>query len=151
MISTSRQVAGKRSVPWRRFLPCSPASPIANRPRAFAIISGCSRTPFGLLTCDHDYGYRDRQWNYPVGWAPLHWIAYHGLKDYGYKEDASRIAMKWIDLNLHIWKETGKFYEKYDVVVGTQEVLTDRYSQEGFGWTNAVFHALVVALRNDLT
>ena len=90
---------GKGSVPWPgRSLPCSPASPIANRPRAFAIISGCSRGSFWLLTCDHDYGYRDRQWNYPVGWraAPLDRLP-RGLKDYGYKEDASRIAMKWID------------------------------------------------------
>lgn len=32
-------------------------------------------TPFGLLTCDHDYGYRDRQWNYPVGSATLDCIS----------------------------------------------------------------------------
>lgn len=109
-------------------------------------------TPYGLLTCDHDYGYTDRQWNYPVGWAPLHWIVYNGLKNYGYGQDARRIASKWVDLNFRVWKETGKFYEKYDVVLGTQEVLTDRYSnQEGFGWTNAVFHALAVDLRNGLT
>lgn len=107
-------------------------------------------TPFGLLTCDHDYGYRDRQWNYPVGWAPLHWIVYHGLKNYDYVQDASRIASKWIDLNFRVWKDTGKFFEKYDVVVGTQDVLTDRYSnQDGFGWTNAVFHALVLDLRRN--
>ena len=107
-------------------------------------------TPYGLLTCDHDYGYTDRQWNHPIGWAPLHWIVYHGLKNYDYGEDARRIASKWIDLNLRIWKRTGKFYEKYDVVIGSHDVLTDRYSnQDGFGWTNAVFHALVDDMRND--
>lgn len=82
--------------------------------------------------------------------AALHWIVYHGLKNYDYVQDASRIASKWIDLNFRVWKDTGKFFEKYDVVVGTQDVLTDRYSnQDGFGWTNAVFHALVLDLRRN--
>lgn len=104
---------------------------------------------FGLATCDQDYGYTDRQWNYPVGWAPLHWIVYKGLKNYGYLEDAQRIALKWINLNFNVWKETNKFFEKYDVVEGTHKVIEDyRYpiNQEGFGWTNAVFYKLATDL-----
>jgi alpha,alpha-trehalase len=102
---------------------------------------------FGLVTCDQDYGYSDRQWNYPIGWAPLHWIVYKGLKNYGYDENAKRIALKWLNLNYSIWEKTGNLFEKYDVVRGSHEVLTDRYkNQEGFGWTNAVFHALAVEL-----
>lgn len=104
---------------------------------------------FGLATCDQDYGYKDRQWNWPVGWAPLHWIVYQGLKNYGYQEDAERIALKWLNLNYKVWRETGSFFEKYDVVKGSHQVLEDsRYSanQEGFGWTNGVFQALVVDL-----
>jgi alpha,alpha-trehalase len=100
-----------------------------------------------LVTCDQDYGYSDRQWNYPIGWAPLHWIVYKGLKNYGYDEDTKRIALKWLNLNYSIWEKTGNLFEKYDVVRGSHEVLTDRYkNQEGFGWTNAVFHALAVEL-----
>lgn len=103
---------------------------------------------FGLVTCDRNYGFIDRQWNYPVGWAPLHWIAYQGLKRYSYEEDAKRLALKWVNLNFSIWEKTNKFFEKYDVVKGTHEVIIDnRYkNQEGFGWTNAVFHALVISL-----
>lgn len=101
-------------------------------------------TPFGLVTCDRDYRRADRQWNYPIGWPPLHWIAYHGLKNYGYVDDAQRVALKWLSLTLSIWTETTKFFEKYDVVNGTEDVLFDRYkNQEGFGWTNAIFCALV--------
>ena len=70
-----------------------------------------------------------------------------GLKNYGYDEDARRIALKWLNLNYSIWEKTGNLFEKYDVVRGSHEVLTDRYkNQEGFGWTNAVFHALAVEL-----
>jgi alpha,alpha-trehalase len=109
-------------------------------------------TPFGLATCDRDYGYGDRQWNYPVGWAPLHWIVYRGLCDYGHVEPARRIALKWLNLNFAIWSQTGALFEKYDVVHGSQQVLTDRYAnQPGFGWTNAVFHLLVHALTTAST
>jgi len=101
----------------------------------------------GLATCDRAYGFIDRQWNFPLGWAPLHWIAYTGLNSYGYEKDAERVALKWLSLNLDVWRRTSCFFEKYDVVNGTQEVLTDRYrNQEGFGWTNSIFHMLTLDL-----
>lgn len=122
---------------------------LANTTQARRVASNISlfEKEFGLVTCDQDYGYSDRQWNYPIGWAPLHWIAYKALKNYGYGEVAERIALQWINLNYDIWGRTGKLFEKYDVVQGSHEVLTDRYkNQEGFGWTNAIFHTLVLDL-----
>lgn len=102
---------------------------------------------YGLVACDHDYGYKERQWNYPLGWAPLHWVVFKGLERYGFEEDALRIALKWLSLNLAIWHDTGKFFEKYDVVLGNHQTLSDRYvNQEGFGWTNGVFHKLVAEI-----
>jgi alpha,alpha-trehalase len=101
----------------------------------------------GLATCDRSYGFNDRQWNFPLGWAPLHWIAYTGLNAYGYEKDAQRVALKWLSLNLDVWRRTSCFFEKYDVVAGTHETLTDRYrNQEGFGWTNAIFQMLTMDL-----
>lgn len=98
----------------------------------------------GLAACDQAYGFSDRQWNHPIGWAPLHWIAYKALRRYGHDAAATRVALKWLTLNLRIWQKTTKFFEKYDVQRGTHQVLADRYpNQEGFGWTNAVFHCLV--------
>lgn len=103
--------------------------------------------PYGVVTCDHDYGYKERQWNYPLGWAPLHWVVFRGLKQYGFEGDAQRIALKWLSLNLAIWRDTGKFFEKYDVVLGSHNTLSDRYSnQDGFGWTNGVFHGLIAEI-----
>lgn len=102
---------------------------------------------YGLVTCDHDYGYKERQWNYPVGWAPLHWMVFKGLRQYGFEDDALRIALKWLSLNMGIWRDTGKFYEKYDVVLGSYRTLSDRYaSQDGFGWTNGVFHKMIAEI-----
>ena len=123
---------------------------IATPPQARAVRDNLSRfeQSHGLSACDQDYGYHDRQWNYPVGWPPLHWIAHVALMNYGMQDDARRIALKWLGLNLRVWKETGKLYEKYNVVDGSLSVLDDRYkNQEGFGWTNAIFHLLSAELR----
>jgi alpha,alpha-trehalase len=122
---------------------------IASEERAERISAGIRlfEHEYGLATCDQTYGYVDRQWNYPVGWAPLHLIVFSGLRHYGANAEAQRIALKWLGLNLEVWKRTGKLFEKYDVVLGSSEVLEDRYkNQEGFAWTNGVFCSLVTEL-----
>jgi len=95
---------------------------------------------FGLSTCDKDYGFSNRQWNYPLGWAPLHWMVFKGLKRYGFIDEAYRIAFKWLDLNFKVFEETNAMWEKYDVVSGKEAGIVNRYpNQVGFGWTNGVF------------
>jgi alpha,alpha-trehalase len=80
------------------------------------------------------------QWAYPNGWAPLHFIVIQALLRYGYKEDARRIAMKWLNTNLDWFKVHGNFLEKYNVVQPDKPPVKGVYpSQTGFGWTNAVF------------
>ncbi|MBN2000440.1 hypothetical protein JW935_23015 [candidate division KSB1 bacterium] len=102
---------------------------------------------YGLATCDRDYGCKDRQWNYPYGWAPLHWMVFHGLKRYGYLKEAHRIAKKWIILNMMVFEKTFLMWEKYNVVDGNKADIYDRYqTQHGFGWTNGVFLDLAMEL-----
>lgn len=80
------------------------------------------------------------QWAFPNGWAPLHFIVVEGLLKYGYREDAERIAMKWLHTNLDWFNEHGVFLEKYNVVNPDKPPQKGVYpSQTGFGWTNAVF------------
>jgi alpha,alpha-trehalase len=84
-----------------------------------------------------------RQWDYPNGWPNQQWIVAEGLKNYGYAEDAKRIAEKWLALNTKVFLETGKMWEKYDVVSG-EIGKSGRYeTQSGFGWTNGVFVAFL--------
>lgn len=84
-----------------------------------------------------------KQWDYPNGWANQQWITIKGLLNYGFKSEAERLAIKWLDLNKKVFLKTGKFWEKYNVVksgIGKE----GRYPiQTGFGWTNAVFVRLV--------
>lgn len=83
------------------------------------------------------------QWAYPNGWAPLHFLVIKGLERYGYREDAARIAHKWLKTNLTWFNEHLVFLEKYNVVDPDKPPMKGVYpSLTGFGWTNAVFERL---------
>lgn len=117
-------------------------SGVASEEQAHRMIAQLHRFEhaFGLATTQPDGLSKEfKQWDYPNGWANLHWIVIVGLEQYQFVDDARRIALKWLELNDQIFEQTGKFWEKYDVV--TLDVGKDgRYpTQEGFGWTNAVF------------
>jgi alpha,alpha-trehalase len=83
------------------------------------------------------------QWAYPNGWAPLQLITIRGLENYGYHEEARRVALKWLKNNLDWFNKNGVFLEKYNVVNPDKPPAKGVYpSQVGFGWTNAVFERL---------
>ena len=86
-----------------------------------------------------------KQHDYPNGWPGQQWIVVKGLLNYGYHEDAERIAKKWLDMNVKIFTTTAKFWEKHDVVNSKIGVYNpDRYvTQSGFAWTNAIFVRLL--------
>jgi alpha,alpha-trehalase len=80
-----------------------------------------------------------QQWDAPNGWAPLQWIVYGGLCNYGYEVDARAGAQRWVDNNLEVYGKTGHLLEKYDVEhVGVPAEGGEYEVQSGFGWTNAV-------------
>lgn len=101
-------------------------------------------TKNGLASCDKDYGYGDRQWSYPIIWAPLQYIVAKGLERYGYAKEAERIKKDFIKLVSKNWKEGGEIWEKYNGKTGNLKVPFDRYpNQSGFGWTNAVVEVFI--------
>lgn len=97
---------------------------------------------YGVVTTekfDPPPGEFSKQWAWPNGWAPLHWITVSGLVKYGYHTEAQRIAMKWLDLVNSVFLTNNVNFEKYDVVHG-RRAIPDRYpDQAGFAWTNAIF------------
>lgn len=80
-----------------------------------------------------------KQWDWPNGWPNQQWIAIRGLLNYGFRDDALRIARKWLELNKEVFEKTGKLWEKYDVVSRDIGISGLYPTQEGFGWTNGVF------------
>ncbi len=85
-----------------------------------------------------------QQWDAPNGWAPLQWMAFKGLMNYGLKDLADKIKTHWLSANLGVYEKTGKMTEKYDVYNEDLEAGGGEYpNQDGFGWTNGVFLALI--------
>jgi len=96
--------------------------------------------PGGLTTTLLHSG---QQWDAPNGWAPLQWIAYRGLRNYGLEDLANQLKTNWINVNLKVYANTGKMTEKYDVWNKNGEASGGEYpNQDGFGWTNGVFLAM---------
>ncbi len=84
-----------------------------------------------------------QQWDWPNGWAPLQWVVYKGLMNYGFVETAREGRDRWLALNDRVFQQTGKLMEKYNVVDANLTAGGGEYpNQDGFGWTNGVYLAL---------
>lgn len=85
-----------------------------------------------------------QQWDSPNGWAPLHWVAIVGLRNYGFTDLADEIRHRWLTTNEKVFRETGKMIEKYNVIDDSGIGGGGEYPlQDGFGWTNGVAAALI--------
>lgn len=95
----------------------------------------------GVLTTVNATG---QQWDAPNGWAPLQWITIQGLRNYEWDALADTIKGRWINLNVRVYKHTGKMVEKYNVSDMSLEAGGGEYPvQDGFGWTNGVLLRLL--------
>jgi Trehalase len=108
--------------------------PLAGTPRALssfvplwagvADASQAARMVQHLPLFEHEHGLAacERGWadgtehNYPTGWAYSHWYVATGLRRCGYRQQASRIALKWLRLVAHRFERTGLLLERYNVV-----------------------------------
>jgi alpha,alpha-trehalase len=96
--------------------------------------------PHGLATTTEDTG---QQWDAPNGWAPLQWIAISGLRNYGERPLAAKVAAGWVAENARVYCKTGKLVEKYNVLDAGAGAGGEYPVQDGFGWTNAVLIKLL--------
>ena len=116
------------------------AKTLVNTLRKFTQKGGLSTTDTYTLNQRVPGAAQPTQWAYPNGWAPLHFIVVEGLRRYGYKSEAQKIARKWIKTNLDWYNQNGVFLEKYNVVQPHRPPIKGLYpTQIGFGWTNAIF------------
>lgn len=97
--------------------------------------------PGGLTTTLIENG---QQWDHPNGWAPLQWIAIIGLRNYGFNELANEVKRRWLESVETVFRDKHKMIEKYDVTSASRVGGGGEYAlQDGFGWTNGVYAALV--------
>lgn len=80
-----------------------------------------------------------QQWDSPNGWAPLQWIVYVGLRNYGFSAQAEEGARRWVENNVSVYRSSGRLLEKYNVEEIGKFAEGGEYTiQDGFGWTNGV-------------
>jgi alpha,alpha-trehalase len=97
--------------------------------------------PGGWLTALRSSG---QQWDRPNGWAPLQWVVFEGLCNYGYVADAELGGTRWANNNIETYNRSGKLFEKYDVEHTAAPATGGEYEvQDGFGWTNGVLLKLM--------
>ena len=120
---------------------------IASQDQAARVVGNLNRfeRAGGLQTSEFKSG---DQWDAPFGWAPLQWIAVQGLRRYGYQTEADRISKNFLSMVQQEFQRHHDLEEKYDVVRRSDDVKSGlRYgyhsNEAGFGWTNAVFTALL--------
>lgn len=86
------------------------------------------------------------QWDYPNVWAPLQWIAYSAMKNYGFESQAHAVAERFTTMVERSFETTGNFWEKYNGLTG--EVAADEYDAPPMmGWTAGVYTALCEAIK----
>lgn len=112
-------------------------------------------TQYGISTTEQAGSNPGLQWDYPSGWPPMFSQTVDALHRYGYKDDAARIALKYLDLCAANFynpmpaqfvdkkgktetREPGFVYEKYNVRNGT--ISDNEYPSRPFwGWSAGVY------------
>lgn len=91
-----------------------------------------------------------QQWDAPNGWAPLQWITYMGCHNYGQSELANKVKKAWLNTNDEVFRNTGKMMEKYNVMGSGDAGGGGEYpNQDGFGWTNGVYLAMLASQKGN--
>lgn len=124
-------------------------SGLASQEQAECVVKGLDSLEFeyGLAVCeDRDYGYQ-YQWSFPNAWPPSTYMAVMGLERYGYYEDSSRLAEKYLRAVAASYRETGKIWEKYDVVRGVYSEGNEYDTPEMLGWSAGTFVSLYDLLK----
>lgn len=80
------------------------------------------------------------QWDAPNGWSAIIYAAVAGLDRYGYKDDATRVAEKYVDSLAKLYMKTGQLWEKYNAEKGDGSSGAEYPTPGNFmGWTAGVY------------
>jgi alpha,alpha-trehalase len=134
--STFYSVAGFYPL-WSRMATHAQAKKMVENLSKFEYEFGLANTQAEHLSVEY------KQHDYPNGWPQQHWIVIRGLMNYGFIHHARRLTKKYLDVNNSMFLQTGKLWEKTNVVRGDSG-SSERYpTQSGFSWTNSVFIRLL--------
>ncbi len=93
----------------------------------------------GIACCEARDDLLSLQWDYPHGWACLHYIVIKGLLHFGYTADAKRIAEKYVRTVARNFETTDNLWEKYNVVTGEISATREYDTPPMMGWSAGVY------------
>ena len=98
-------------------------------------LSSSTETSRGPVNAAHP----QKQWDYPIGWAPHQILAWDGLGMYGYHEEAKRIAYRWLHMMTKVFVNyNGTVVEKYDVTqLKSSHKVGAEYGNQGLSFKYA--------------
>ncbi len=125
---------------------------LAEQKHADAVVKALPKLEqeYGLTACEKNDVPGNYQWSYPNGWPCIQYIAMVSLDKYGYKQEARKIAEKYVKCVNKNFAETGTLWEKYNVVEGSTRVVNESASDKMpsmLGWTAGVYFASLDYLR----
>lgn len=117
---------------------------LATKEQAAAAVANLNKleAEYGILTCEKNDAPATYQWNYPNGWACIQYVVIRGLLNYGYEQEAKRLAAKYITVVERAFDETGNLWEKYNVIEGNVNVSDEYKMPPMMGWSAGVYLAL---------
>lgn len=96
--------------------------------------------PYGIFTAEPTS--EKFQWGYPNVWAPCVYATVVGCVNYGFYEDAKRLADKYISLVEANYAKTGGLWEKYNALDGSINCTNEYEMPQMMGWTAGVYEFL---------
>ena len=93
----------------------------------------------GVVACQWENG--GFQWAEPNSWAPLNYVAAAAADRLGLKEEAKRLADKYLAATDKIYQKTERLWEKYNAETGNLDVASEYGTPEMLGWTAGVYTA----------
>ncbi len=94
---------------------------------------------YGIVPCHAPAVKGNYQWNAPNAWPCLQVVVAAALARYGYKEDAARVAKKYIFMVDRVFAKTGGLWEKYNADTGTCETVNEYQTPNMLGWTAGAY------------
>ncbi len=126
-----KQITAASLVPWAMGIEC-------NAEEVLKILRELE-TPYGLLTTEYCENERYFQWDYPMMWPPLAYFGAYAAINAGQYKVARELMNKYCSVVEKVFEETGKLWEKYDVVQCRVGNGVEYLTPPMMGWTAGVY------------
>ena len=100
---------------------------------------GALEVEYGLTSTENNGKLMNLQWDFPHVWPPLQLISIKALLRYDFKEEARKVAEKYLKVVELNFEKYGRLWEKYDGVKGEISMTKEYETPPLMGWSAATY------------